>query len=165
MEARDTLLYFAYGSNMYSPRLRARVPSASFVDVARLTGHYLSFRKRGRDGSAKCDLEPLDTETVWGVVYRIDAAELGALDAAEGEGYRREPVTVATATRRLDAFTYRARPDWYTGSLPYDWYRDLVAAGAREHGLPELYTAAVAGWPVESDPDPERAARNRPAGG
>lgn len=165
MDGHETLLYFAYGSNMYSPRLRARAPSAGFVDVARLSGCYLSFRKRGRDGSAKCDLEPLGSETAWGVVYRIDAGEVEALDAAEGEGYRREPVVVATPTRFLHAFTYRARPGWYTESVPFDWYRDLVAAGAREHGLPEPYAAAIASWPAEPDPDPERAERNRPSRG
>lgn len=165
MDRRETLFYFAYGSNMYSPRLRARVPSAGFVDVARLTGQCLSFRKRGRDGSAKCDLEPLEAETVWGVLWRLDADDLGSLDAAEGEGYRREPVTVATSNRFLDAFTYRARPGWYTEALPFDWYRDLVAAGAREHGLPEPYIAAVADWPAEPDPDPGRAERNRPSRG
>lgn len=157
-----TLLYFAYGSNMYTPRLLERVPSARAVDIARLPGHCLAFRKRGRDGSAKCDLEPFEPETVWGVVYRIDSADLDALDAAEGEGYRREIVTVATADAFLEAFTYRAKPDWLTGAAPFDWYRDLVAAGAREHELPSIYAAAIEDLPAEPDPGTERAERNRP---
>lgn len=162
MEESDTLLYFAYGSNMYTPRLLERVPSARFVDIARLPGHCLAFRKHGRDGSAKLDLEPFEPETVWGVVYRVDAADLDALDAAEGEGYRRENVTVATSDAFLEAITYRAKPDWLTGAAPFDWYRDLVAAGARQHELPSIYVAAIEDMPAEPDPDTDRAERNRP---
>lgn len=162
MSETATGLYFAYGSNMYSPRLSSRVPSARFLDIARLPGYCLAFRKRGRDGSGKCDLEPFDMETVWGVLYRIDMDELGALDEAEGEGYRRESVVVTTSEAFVDALTYRARPDWLTDELPFDWYRDLVVAGAREHGLPEIYTAAIAAMDARADTDGERAAANRP---
>ena len=162
MSATDTGLYFAYGSNMYSPRLQSRVSSARFVDIARLPGYCLAFRKRGHDGSGKCDLEPFEMETVWGVLFRVDTAELDALDAAEGEGYRRKPVVVTTSEDFVDAFTYRARADWLTHELPFDWYRDLVVAGAQEHGLPEVYTAAIAAMDACADEDGERAAANRP---
>lgn len=158
----NTQLYFAYGSNMYSPRLRKRVPSARFVDIAHLPAWMVSFRKRGRDGSAKCDIEPLDAGTVWGVVYRIDCEERELLDRVEGEGYRRESVVVATADGLLDAFTYRAKSDWLTDELPFDWYLELVLAGALEHGIPENYAAGLAQTETRPDEDAERAAGNRP---
>jgi cation transport regulator ChaC len=158
----ETLWYFAYGSNMYSPRLKARVPSAGWYDVARLPGYCLAFAKKGGDGSAKCDIDPYEPATVWGVVYCIDADELPALDAAEGEGYERIEVKVSTTSEDfLDAVTYQARPDWRCEGLPYTWYRDLVVAGAREHGLPEPYTAGIREKDTQDDPDPQRAAANR----
>ena len=40
---QDTLLYFAYGSNLSTPRLRARVPSARKLESAVLTHHRLVF--------------------------------------------------------------------------------------------------------------------------
>jgi gamma-glutamylcyclotransferase len=43
---------------------------------------------------------------------------------------------------------------------PYDWYKALVIAGAREHGLPADYIAALAAAPAKPDPDKIRAARN-----
>src|SRR5690348_15499711 len=45
---RETMLYFAYGSNMCTNRLRAkdRVPSAEFVQTARLAKHIFRFHKR-----------------------------------------------------------------------------------------------------------------------
>lgn len=49
------ILYFAYGSNMSSARLRARVPSCRPIGIAFLPGHELRFHKRSKDGSGKCD--------------------------------------------------------------------------------------------------------------
>ena len=162
MSESDTILYFAYGSNMYGPRMKKRVPSAHFYDVARLPGYYLAFRKLSRDGSAKCDLEPFEPQTVWGVIYCLDADERQYLDQAEGEGYRAVDVTVAAREGFIDVLTYRAKPDWLIDGLPYDWYRDLVVAGAREHDLPEPYTAGIGAMDAATDPDSERAKRKRP---
>lgn len=158
------MYYFAYGSNLYERRMRARVPSASVVDAARLPGYELAFRKCGADGSMKCDLDPASPETVWGVVYHIDADELALLDAAEGEGYERIEVTVMPIGGQpmIDAVTYRARREWIDEGRPFDWYRDLVVAGARQHGLPEPYAAAVESLDADPDPDPERARENAP---
>lgn len=157
-----TQLYFAYGSNMYSPRLHERVPSAEFVDIARLPGYMVVFHKHGRDDSAKCDLEPLDAATTWGVIYRVDNDDLQRLDEAEGDGYRRQSVVVATRDDFLEAFTYRARPDCLTDARPYEWYVDLVVAGAREHELPDMYIAGLEETETLEDRDRERAKRNRP---
>lgn len=159
----DERLYFAYGSNLYPPRMRARVPSADVVAAGRVPGFRLAFRKSGRDGSAKCDLEAAPEATVWGALYRFAAADQPALDAAEGPGYYIDRVTVTTPEGLVEAFTYRARRDWIDATaVPYDWYRDLVVAGARAHDFPEMYVAAVAGIDAVPDPDPERAAANRP---
>lgn len=159
----DARLYFAYGSNLHPARMRARVPSARVVAVGRVPGFRLAFRKSGRDGSAKCDLEPAPEATVWGALYRFAAAEQPALDAAEGPGYYIARVTVATAEGVVEAFTYRARRDWIDeAAVPYDWYRDLVLAGARAHDLPQMYVAAIAGIDAIADADTNRAANNRP---
>jgi len=158
----DNALYFAYGSNMYSPRLCERVPSAEFVDVAHVPGYMMVFRKRGRDGSGKCDLEPLENATTWGVVYRLSRDDLSALDEAEGEGYRRTDLLVTTPEGFLETVTYRAKADWIVDDRPYEWYLALVLAGAREHELPPAYVAGLEQTDTRPDPDKERAARNRP---
>lgn len=156
-------LYFAYGSNLHLARMRARVPSARVVAVGRLPGFRLAFRKAGRDGSAKCDIQPAPGATVWGALYRFAAADQPALDAAEGPGYYTDRVTVATEAGPVEAFTYRARDDWISDTAaPYDWYRDLVLVGARAHEIPGMYVDAIAGIDAIPDPDPDRAADNRP---
>lgn len=161
------LLYFAYGSNLSTLRLRRRVPSARPLAVARLGAHRLHFHLRGRDGSAKCDayFTGRPGDAVWGVVWELDPDHKGALDDAEGLGYTYDEADVqvtAADGARLNAFTYRARAERIVSGLaPYGWYRDFVLSGAREHGLPQALIDWLAARGVRRDPNPVRAARNR----
>ncbi len=43
---------------------------------------------------------------------------------------------------------------------PYTWYRELVVAGAREHGLPHEYVQSLQVAAAVEDPDRERHAHN-----
>jgi hypothetical protein len=128
------------------------------VATAVLADHALRFHKRGRDGSAKCDVLPEPGARVHGVVYRVDAADRPALDRSEG-GYDRVDVVLQLAAGTCRAFTYRARPAFVDPGLrPYDWYRDVVCLGARHQGLPPDYVAMLEAVPAQPDPDAARAA-------
>jgi hypothetical protein len=143
-------IYFAYGSNMLSRRLRQRAPSAAVLGAAELRGYALRFRKLGRDGSAKADVVPADgaSSIVHGVAFAVDAADLLRLDGFES-GYRRALHPVRCGGRSVEAQVYFALPERIDERrLPHLWYRDLVVAGAREHGLPEEYVARIARHPV-----------------
>lgn len=158
--------YFAYGSNMLSRRLCERVPSARAIGPATVGGYEMRFHKRGKDGSGKCTLvdSPRELARVHGVVFDIDPAEKDRLDEAEssGLGYEEVSVRVDLAEDSDRAFTYVARPDWvHEGLLPFEWYLDLVVAGGREHGLPDLQMERLAASPSIPDPDPERRAAMR----
>ena len=118
--------YFAYGSNMWVPRMVSRCPSARFVSTAAVAGWRAVYDKPSLDGSAKLNLRPDRDATVSGVVYEIDDADRPALDAAE-PAY--EPVELPVGL----AYVYRGEP---TTVPPFEWYVDLVGAGARAHGLP-----------------------------
>lgn len=164
---------FSYGSNMCSPRMAARVPSARFVGTGYVRGFTLRFHKRGRlDGSGKANMlrtgDPDDG--VWGVIWTFDAAQKAALDRAEGlgNGYEEARVRVRRSSgnggpvdeMRLRA--YVASPDFIDHRLlPLGWYLDFVLAGAREHGLPDAYVEAVARTDTRRDPDESRRKRNR----
>ncbi len=158
-----TFLYFAYGSNLSLPRLRARTPSARVLQVAALPGHALRFHKASRDGSAKCDAfhtgRPGDR--VLGVVFTIARAEKPLLDRHEGlgNGYEEKWAELHVAGGgRLRAVLY-----WAThidpSLRPYHWYKAHVLHGARQHGLPPRYVAAIERVPAVPDPDPARHAR------
>lgn len=162
-DADGGLLYFAYGSNLYLPRMQKRVPSAFPQTVARLPGYRLAFNKIGGEGSAKCSIVEDADDVVWGVVYRMDAAERGRLDEAEGEGYERITIDVVAPEGELvQAFTYKARPGWTGRGWPFDWYRDLVTEGARHHALPAAYVGRITAVTAVPDPDPARDRANRP---
>jgi len=153
----DTILYFAYGSNMSTRRFKARVPSARAVSVAMLRGHRLEFHKIGKDGSAKCDVActGASADVVCGGVFAIPSSEKSMLDGIEGlgNGYAEKDVVVLSESgEAFEAVTYYATN--IDGSLkPRDWYVEHVLRGAREHGLPIEYISRIEA--IESIPDPE----------
>lgn len=159
--------YFAYGSNMLSRRLLARVPSAASPVRAEVRGREVRFHKRGwLDGSGKADLVSAESEdaVAHGVLYRIAPAERELLDRAEGLGlgYRHEMVTVAAGGRSIEAFAYRGQPEAIDPELrPFRWYLELVLAGAREHGLPAPYIRRLAAVETIEDADQERRELHR----
>jgi cation transport regulator ChaC len=159
----DKVFYFSYGSNMSTARLGHRTPSARAVAVARLQRHRLRFHKRGKDSSGKCDAEFTDdaTDVVYGVVFEIAASEKLQLDEHEGlnRGYDEKRVLIWTEDgKELEALTY------YATSIdpalkPYDWYKEHVVRGAREHGLPREYVESIAAVEAVTDPDGPRCER------
>lgn len=163
----NTFLYFAYGSNMLTRRLRApnRAPLATLEGVGFVEGRHLTFDKASCDGSGKCDIEATQnsTDRVHGVLFRIATFEENALDRAEGlgKGYRKEKIQVVTATGEMPALTYIATKK-NPGSRPYHWYKALVIAGAVEHGLPAPYVEWLRTVVSQPDPNASRQAENEP---
>lgn len=154
--------YFAYGSNLLTARLTARIPGARRIGTGWAAGRRLLWHKRSHDGSGKCDCAPgAPEDRVWGALYHLSAAERDALDRIEGfgQGYDRAELLVATDGGPVAAWLYVA-----TGTdpalRPYLWYRALVLAGAREQRLPEAYRAALAAVAAIPDPDPARHTTN-----
>ena len=171
---------------MSSRRLAARIPSARFIATGHVVGYTLRFHKKGRlDSSGKANMHHTGSEEdrVWGVVWEIDPAHKPELDRVEGlgAGYEEEWVEVRVVDASSEpgggrsvsaeavgsgsgvpARAYVADPAYIDDRLlPYEWYLDFVLAGAREHGLPEAYVAAIEARQSTRDPDEERRERNR----
>jgi AIG2 family protein len=161
------MLYFAYGSNMCTGRLRRRVPSATFVQIAKLAGHAFRFHKRSTDDSGKGDAfktgNPLDV--VWGVIFNIDETQKPTLDEAEGlgSGYEEKTANVLDENGQPHVVVlYVASANTVDNSLrPYAWYKRFVVDGARQHRVPEEYVNGIVAMPDLEDPDPGRDRRNR----
>lgn len=158
--APNTFLYFAYGSNMATPRLRAanRCPSAQSLGVAELRGYELRWHKKSTDGSGKCDVvSGNDRDRVFGVLFSIANSEQDALDNAEGrgKGYERKQMAVWQGNAERQATLYVAT---ITDSTlkPYTWYKAWVVAGAKEHGLPADCIAMLEAAPAIEDHDQAR---------
>lgn len=158
--------YFAYGSNMSLPRLKARVPSAERIGVFTLVEHTLRFHKVSKkDGSGKCDA--LSTgkrdDYVIGALFEISDGEKSALDRAEGlgSGYEEKLITVSDFQGNThQAVTYYAT-NTDPSLLPYSWYLNHVINGAKETGVPPEYLSILSATNSQEDPDKERDAKER----
>ena len=162
--------YFAYGSNLLTRRLRdpLRAPSAVALGVASAPGFVMRFHKVGTDGSGKCTLIATgnDADVVYGVLYELTDSDLPGLDREEGVhlgGYARHALRLRLRHGdATEAMTYVAGGRYLDAAcVPFDWYRDLVVAGAREHGLPPAYVRELERTPAIPDPDAARGADAR----
>ncbi len=140
-------IYYAYGSNMNSTRLVERVPGARILGPARLDSWQLRCTKPGADGSGKANLIEDPKAVTWGVLYALGSDDWTRLDAFE-PGYERTEHAV------LDASGRAVRAQLYLWTQTTEelamagWYRDLLLAGAREHGLPDDYVAMLEALPT-----------------
>ncbi len=156
----DTRICFAYGSNMSVRRLQERVPSARPLGIGWLPGYRLTFRKKSKDSSGKCDIVPSRAYTVFGVLFEIDSSEEELLDQFEGlnAGYLKKTCNAQVAEGRyMPAFTYYAAPKHVDADLkPYTWYLNHVIIGAEEASLPEEYVQNIRATESIKDPNQKR---------
>jgi hypothetical protein len=141
-----TLVYFAYGSNLHSGRLRARAPGARALGAARLRGVRLVCNKLGRDGTAKANLEPAPSSHVWGALFSLPEPDWRPLDRAEA-GYERIEVRVEHDGAVRAASTYRSQRLTTEPALRPD-YKRFIVEGAREHGLPPEWITLLEALPA-----------------
>ncbi len=158
----SSFIYFAYGSNMLTARLRERCPSAEPLGPGWISGYCVVFDKEGRDGSGKATLrlDPRADAIVRGVLYRVARAEREALDRAEARYDRLDDFTVRTDFSESPtlASVYIAPPEACRSNLaPFDWYVALIESGAREHDLRSDYIGRLCRIDAMADRD---AARN-----
>ncbi len=158
------MMIFAYGSNMNITRLRARVPSARKTRNVYLPDYTLACNKVSKDGSAKANIVPAENAQVWGVIFEIDDAQKGNLDAAEGlgRGYNETTLTFFDENgNEHEAQVYIADPIATDNNLrPYDWYQNYILTGATENDLPQNYIQQLAAIEFDIDRDEERREEN-----
>lgn len=133
-------LYFAYGSNMSSRRLLARVPSARALGMARLDGFIWCCNKLGKDGSGKANLMNQEDSRVYGVLYEIKSKQWKQLDRLE-TGYQRLEVEVEMAGEKRMAWSYQSR--LITANPPSQEYLSFIIDGLIEHKLPMAYVSEL----------------------
>jgi AIG2 family protein len=160
--------YFAYGSNMSSSTLRGRrgvVPQHALP--ARAVGWRLVFDKPGLlatgEGFANIVAEP--DAHVYGVLYKVNDADLAHIDLTEGVligNYQRVETTViglSDSARSRTASTLTSERH-ALGLLPSTRYMALLIEGAIEHGLPADYVEFLRAVPAR--PESAAAALLRP---
>jgi hypothetical protein len=166
MNPNSHIHIFAYGSNMCTERLQARVPSATPVTTGYVLQRRFAFHKRSEDGSAKADATSSSStsDRIWGVVFRLHIEEKPVLDEHEflGIGYDEELVEVVHEDGVIESWIYVAREEAIDPSLlPYSWYHDFILHGARQHGLPDDYLEFLQRFQSIEDRHTSRHTTNR----
>ena len=157
--------YFAYGSNMQAATLRGRrLIEPLDVRIGRLTGYRLCFDiPIGSGLRGVANIAVAAEASLWGVAYLLTPEQHDHLDRTEGVPsgvYRRVSVEIATAAGALPVETYISeRRD--PARLPSFRYLSLLRDGAREHGLPDDWQAALDAWTLAWD---ERDGAHNPPG-
>ena len=127
-------LYFAYGSNLWLPRMRERCPDAWTRGGATLNGYRLVER-------LYADIEKHAGAHVQGVLYSVTERDIAMLDQCEGLSrgvYRRINVRVRVGLRSYAACTYlmtKSARAARSGMRYPAWYRSICSMGARRHGI------------------------------
>jgi len=161
----ETFLYFAFGSNMSSERIREKNPSAKFLKTARLTGYrfeYDGYSRKWEGSPATITRTNNHEDQVYGVLWELNQEHLQTLDQQEGVArdiYRRltltvEPCSAVQHSQNADKYegavkvvTYQMTPariakmkeEGLGDSRPSRAYKDVILKGAREHNLPQSY--------------------------
>jgi cation transport regulator ChaC len=135
-------LHFAYGSNMSRPHMRLRCPGAVALGTATLAGWRFVINPDGYGSIA-----PWAGGIVYGVLWRLGARELAAINAYEnvaGGLYVQRIFPVRFGGARKPALTYIATRKGE--GTPRPGYIDVVVAAARDWALPESYSRALKRW-------------------
>ncbi len=133
------MLYFAYGSNMHRPMMRRRCPGARLEGRAVLWGHRFIVMRQGY-----ASVVPAPGHCVHGVLWRLTARDVAALNAYEGlDGglYRTAsmPVVMERRCRRALVYVGRCR----IPGRPRPGYMELVTDAARDVALPPRYIRSL----------------------
>jgi hypothetical protein len=136
--------YFAYGSNMCQSQMLSRCPSAIGISTGVLSDSRLVFNRRGsyRPGGV-ASIQSASDERVYGVIWKISAAEFQHLDETEDkDAYQREEMTVHSLkgeTYRCQV--YRAIPEGIVAPDPQ--YLEELVHCAKEAVLPPDYISSL----------------------
>lgn len=123
------MLYFAYGSNMYTRDLIARIGQIETVGIDVLLGYSLRFNKISKDGSAKANIQSF-SGAVNGVLYEMTEAQFEVLDVYE-RGYTRIEIELASG-KRAQVYISHKIDNTLMVSLAY---LNKIVKGALEHGI------------------------------
>lgn len=131
--------YFAYGSNMDREHMKKMCPQAEPMGLAELD-HHAFFVSHGGYGS----IGRKRLSKVFGVLWKISARDLVALDAYEAVGdglYQHAFMPVKFEGKLLKALVYVANDPRPGRCTPK--YRDMVLNAAKGWALPEEHVAGL----------------------
>jgi len=157
----EHIYLLSYGSNMLFDRIYERITSVQVTGAHKLNGYQLAFNKQSADGSTKANIVATENlnDYVHGVVHKIHHTDLLILNDYE-RGYDLEHVDVSTDTFNNKLYAYVATDEFIAPGKPYDWYLNLVIAGALENQLPPVYVNQLKTIRHKIDVNTDRSKKN-----
>ncbi|MGM0537029.1 MAG: gamma-glutamylcyclotransferase family protein [Pseudomonadota bacterium] len=127
--------YFAYGSNMNTARVAARIGPTRRVLAGVLHDHALRFDKASRvAGIGHANVVPRPGDSVEGALFELEQpGQIRGMDPFEGYPceYDRHRLPIATREGDIDAWVYIAAPGTTAAALhPAREYLEHLLAGA-----------------------------------
>ena len=131
--------YFAYGSNMFLPRLLERIGKYHYGVQTAAIGYEFSYNKKGADKTGKANLKQSTGSRVYGICFEIDELDFNELNKYE-QGYKKESIELLVNGKKECAYTYKSS-DTDDDLRPSGEYKDLILRGAEYWKLDETYVS------------------------
>jgi hypothetical protein len=134
--------YFGYASNLDVATLSGRLLlPPKLIGVGLLQHHGFRFNFLNPDSSARANIMESPNETVYGLVYWIDATDRQYFLKSE-PGYDFVEKEILTKNGKIQAFTFQSGLV-QSGIFPAEDYWKLIVKGGKENGIPESYLAQI----------------------
>lgn len=153
------MLFFAYDEYMYTPVFKEIIPEFTCLGAAKLSGYRLFFhRAHSQDGSGRANIVKMEDPEcdVYGVLYDMSVRQKYLLDQVQGLGFGVQETLVRLDTQchldKITAFSYVAnKAHIFADLVPFEWYKQLLIRGAREHQLVNEYIHRLERAACQSD--------------
>jgi gamma-glutamylcyclotransferase len=144
--SKKTQLYFCYGDEMNSERIRSICDNPVFLGIARLPDYRLVFVGHSKkwDGADEALVNSPGSE-VWGAVYQLGFTDGDSLDLRKdirlnGTGQRfHYPAEVYAPDGSPYSILFYQKAELGEPKMPSTEYLEFIVAGTVERGLPTAY--------------------------
>ncbi len=147
MSIINTLIYFAYGSNLKKEQMDERDVFIYNSHKGFIKNYKLEFNKKSVDGSSKANITESKNEVVWGVCFELDTHGFKKLKKHE-KGYEEIEVEVFDENQKIiKAKTFISNK--ICDKLPIEEYLQRIITGAKQHKLPKDYIEEIEKQPTQ----------------
>lgn len=142
MSDTQTLIYFAYGSNIKKEQMNERNVVIYKSYKGFIKDYKLEFNKQSKDGSSKANITKAIGKIVWGICFELDTDGFENLKKYE-KGYEELEVAVYNENQEILFTAKTFISNKICVKLPTNEYLQRIITGAKQHKLPEDYIKEI----------------------
>ena len=142
MSNTETLVYFAYGSNLKTEQMNERNVVIYKSHRGFIKNYKLEFNKKSIDGSSKANITKFQGGIVWGICFELNIDGFENLRKYE-KGYEEQEVIVYNENQEILFTAKTFISSKICDRLPTKDYLHKIIEGAKQHKLPEDYIKKI----------------------